>query len=183
MKKPDPIHPWNSTSEQVLRMRSFVLIKFGAALVVGVVGLGACGQPTAESCPRAIGTFTGQYSFISGTCEPSFQGRELQLEKDDPGNTVRKVNNLSDSVTTEINLIGCTIGVKQEITDTAGVKKISDINGDLNVEDASALSGEIARTEYMPDGTTVRCTAQYNATYTLDGAVIGTAAQHALSSP
>jgi hypothetical protein len=93
------------------------------------------------------------------------------------------MNYLSDSVTTEINLIGCTIAMTQQITVSQGTKKISELSGELDVEDASALSGMVTRTEYMPDGTTVRCTGNYNATYTLDSAPLGGAAQHALSAP
>jgi hypothetical protein len=74
--------------------------------------------------------------------------------------------------------------VKQDITDASGNKKMSEISGELNVEDETALSGEILRTEYMPDGATVRCSGYYNATYTLDGAgassLVGGAAQTAL---
>jgi hypothetical protein len=163
-------------------MRSFVSnVVVGSATLLCLVSLG-CGLPVAEGCPRATGVFQGTYSYLSGSCEPSFKGRALQLQADDPGNTVRTVNNLSDSVTTEINLIGCTIGMKQEITDMIGNRKISALAGDLMVEDESALSGRITRTEYMPDGATVRCTGQYNATYTRDGAVLGAAAEHALMS-
>jgi hypothetical protein len=182
-KKGDPFNGGKSTSEQVLTMRSFSSIMMGAAVLgLGFVAAAGCGQSTVTGCPRAVGVFHGQYSYITGTCEPQFQGRTLTLDKDDPGNTVRKVNNLSDSVTTEINLIGCTIGMTQQITDTGGTKKISEVSGDLDVEDASALSGQILRTEYMPDGTTIRCSGRYNATYSLETAPVGGAAQHALTA-
>jgi hypothetical protein len=159
-------------------MRSFVLNVVGAALLG--LGWAGCGQPTATHCPRATGIFYGQYSYLTGTCDPSFQGRALLLDKDDPGNTTRKVNSLSDSVETETTLIGCTIAMRQEITDPEGLRKISEVHGDLTVEDDATLYGELTRTEYMPDGTTVRCTGQYDAYYTLDGAVIGSAAESAL---
>jgi hypothetical protein len=166
-------------------MRSIRLIKVGAAILglgLGVAAAG-CGQETVSGCPRAVGVFHGQYSYVGGTCEPQYQARTLSLGKDDPTNTTTTTNYLSDSVTTEINLIGCTIDMKQQITDSMGTKKISELRGELAVEDASALSGPITRTEYMPDGTTVRCTGQYDATYSLDSAPLGGAAQHALSSP
>jgi hypothetical protein len=159
-------------------MRSFVLIAIGAALLG--LGSASCGQGAAESCPRALGVFHGQYSYITGTCEPAFTGRPLVMEKNDLSNTVKKTSNLSDSVTTEINLIGCTIGMKQEITDLVGSKKISEVSGDLEVEDASALSGRVLRVEYMDDGTTIRCSGQYNAFYSVDSAQLGGAAQTAL---
>jgi hypothetical protein len=163
-------------------MRSFCSIMIGAAaLGLGFVAAG-CGQSTAQGCPRAVGVFHGQYSYINGTCEPQFTGRALTLDKSDPGTTFRKDSSLSDSTNTEITLIGCTIGMKQEITDTAGNKRISEVMGDLDVEDATALSGEVTRTEFMPDGTTIRCTGNYNATYTLDSAPVGGAVQHALTA-
>jgi len=160
-------------------MRTFDFTIICAALL-GLWSTG-CGVPVATECPRAIGVFHGRYTYMTGTCEPALQGRALLLESDDPGNTVRKVNNLSDVVTTEINLIGCTIGMKQDITDTLGTHKIQSLMGDLSVHDGTALSGQIYRTEYMPDGSTVRCTGTYDATYTRDGAVLGGAAEHALS--
>jgi hypothetical protein len=159
-------------------MRSIGLITVGA--IVGLSALG-CGSPTAEGCPRAIGVFHGSYTYLDGNCGASLEGRALLLEKDDPGNTVRKVNNLSDSVITEINLIGCSIGMKQEII-SAAMLKLSDLQGDLEVEDESALSGVVEHHEYMPDGSTVRCTGHYNATYTLDNTILGGAAEHALGA-
>ncbi|HEY2734419.1 MAG TPA: hypothetical protein VGI70_10565, partial [Polyangiales bacterium] len=113
-------------------MRSFRLIMAGAALLcLDAVG---CGQPTATGCPRAIGSFHGAYTYINGSCEPTFEGRTLLLTKDAPGSSVSTENNLADSVTTEINLIGCTIGVKQDISDVTSMKKMSEISGELNVE-------------------------------------------------
>jgi hypothetical protein len=160
-------------------MRIFDSLIIGAALM-GLWSMG-CGVPTAQECPRAIGVFHGRYSYVTGTCEPALKGRALLLESDDPGNTVRKVNNLSDVVITEINLIGCTIGMKQDITDTQGMRKITSLAGELTVHDGSELTGQISRMEYMPDGSTVRCNGTYNATYTRDEAVLGGAAERALS--
>jgi hypothetical protein len=163
-------------------MRSIRLNTVGAAILgLGLVAAG-CGQSTVSGCPRAVGVFHGQYSYINGTCEPQYQARTLSLGKDDPTNTTTTMNYLSDSVTTEINLIGCTIAMNQQITASQGTKKISELSGELDVEDSSALSGAVTRTEYMPDGTTVRCMGQYNATYTLDSAPLGGAAQHALTA-
>lgn len=162
-------------------MRSFFSIMTGAA-VLSLISTG-CGQEVATGCPRAIGTFHAQYSYLSGSCEQTFQGRALLLEKSDLDTTTKRVISLSDSVTTEINLIGCTIGIKQQITDVEGARLISAIAGDLEVEDGTALSGQITRTEYMDDGKTVRCSGQYNAYYSLDDVMIGGAAQNALGSP
>jgi hypothetical protein len=52
--------------------------------------------------------------------------------------------------------------------------------GDLQVSQDDSLSGQIARTEYMPDGTTVRCAGLYDATYTREGTALGGAVTHAL---
>jgi hypothetical protein len=168
------------------RMRSFGSMLIGAA--VFSLGLtSGCGQPTATGCPRAIGTFTGTYTFISGTCEPTFQARSLDLQEDAAGDTTNTTKTLSDAVTTEINLSGCTIGMTQMVTDPDGTHLISQVRGQLAVEDESALAGMMSRTDYMPDGVAIRCTAQYNATYTLDGTAatttLGAAAQHALENP
>jgi hypothetical protein len=166
-------------------MRSIRLIKVGAAILgLGFgVAVAGCGQDVVTGCPRAVGVFQAQYSYMNGTCEPQYQARPLSLGKDDPINTTTTTNYLSGSVTTEIDLIGCTIAMKQQIMDSEGTKKVAELSGNLSVEDASALSGAITRTEYMPDGTTVRCMGQYNATYSLDQAPLGGAAEHALSSP
>ena len=162
-------------------MRSFVSIVSGTVMLCLVSA--SCGREVAEGCPRAIGVFHGQYSYLSGSCGPTFQGRPINIESTDTGEVMKTTNSLSDSVTTRINLVGCTIGMRQEISDMQGMRLVSAIAGDLDVEDSTALSGQITRIEYMADGTTVRCTGQYNAYYSLDDVMIGGAAQTALGGP
>ena len=162
-------------------MRSFDFIKIGTA-VAGLIGALGCGQPVTGQCSRAIGVYHGRYSFVSGTCEPTLQGRALVLEQGDLTNTLKKTITLSDVVTQETNLIGCTIGVTQQITDNSvAMRMISTLKGDLQVSEDESLSGTMLRTEYMPDGSTIRCMGLYNALYTRDGAVIGSAAERALA--
>jgi hypothetical protein len=71
--------------------------------------------------------------------------------------------------------------MRQNITEPGpSARLISTLKGDLQVAEDESLSGQIARTEYMADGSTVRCAGLYDATYTRDGAVLGGAVQHAL---
>jgi hypothetical protein len=105
--------------------------------------------------------------------------------------TVRK--SLSDTVTTEVNLIGCTIAVEQSITDAKDERMIAHIKGNLAVEDASALSGRLSYQEFLPDGTTQACSSEVEVNYVQQGTTaagtfvndgtIGAAAQAALASP
>ena len=161
-------------------MRSFDFIMIGATLLI--LSTAGCGQTTPPTCSRTIGVYTGRYQFIGGTCEATLKGRPLIFKQDDQSNTVTQMGSLSDVVTTEINFIGCTIGMKQDITDTGRQKMISSIRGQLSVGEDDSLSGEVFRTEYMPDGSTIRCMGAYNAVYTRDGGTLGSAAEHALGS-
>jgi hypothetical protein len=163
-------------------MRSFCKLFVGAALLAGS-GSAACGQPVEGACKRPIGTFHGTYTIMDGNCT-AFAGRDLTLEKEDLSNTEKALTTLSDKVTTEVTLIGCTIGVIQKISDPAGTVLFSVLDGNLNVLDGdSALEGTMQYTEYMPDGVTKRCVSNVDAMYTLAGGPIGAAAQTALQSP
>jgi hypothetical protein len=138
-------------------------------------------------CPRPIGQFHASYNLLNGNCTSAI-ARDLTLSQDDQQSTSSTSSNLSEAVTTEVNLIGCTIGVKQRITDPMGTKLIADLDGELTVQDESALVGTMNYVQYMPDGVTKQCTSQVNASYTLNGATqaasaIGAAAQHAVSTP
>jgi hypothetical protein len=172
-------------------MRSFCFYGLSGTLVVGLIAMfgvhsTGCVQGQGQ-CPRPIGAFHGTYSIMNGNCT-STVARDLMLSRDDQQNTVGTVKTLSDAVTTEVNLVGCTIGVKQRITDPEGTRLISDIEGELTVQDESALVGTMNYVQYMPDGVTQQCRSQVAANYTLNGGMqtaspIGSAAQHALSTP
>jgi hypothetical protein len=161
------------------RLRRYVVV--AGAVLMSALGAGcALGE---GQCPRPIGAYRGTYTVLNGNCAEAM-GRDIDFSKDDQLSTVKTNNTLSDSVTTEINLVGCTIGVSQSVSDASGVHMISSLNGDLNVEDEAALSGQLNYAEYMPDGTTQRCTSQVAASYTLQGTgALGAAAQHALATP
>jgi hypothetical protein len=164
-------------SEQVERMQSFRFHVAGFALIG--VGLLGCTQ-NAGMCQRPTGSFHPTYSVVAGNCT-QFAGRDLNLNADDQLSTVSTVNSLADSVTTEVNLVGCTVGFKQRVMDSMGVRLVSRLEGELNVEDESALSGQLSYMEYMPDGATERCRSQVEVSYThMNSNALGTAAQRAL---
>jgi hypothetical protein len=172
-------------------MRSFCFYGLSGTLAVGLIAMlsthsAGCVQGQGQ-CPRPIGAFHGTYSIMNGNCT-STVARDLTLSRDDQQNTVGTVKTLSDAVTTEVNLVGCTIGVKQRITDPDGTRLISDLEGELTVQDGSALVGTMNYVQYMADGVTQQCRSQVAANYTLAGATqaassIGAAAQHAISTP
>jgi len=142
-----------------------------------------CGVPVEGSCKRPVGNFHGAYTIADGNCGP-FAGRDLLIGAEDPGSTTRDLKTLSDKVTTEVTLIGCSINLAQKITDPEGITTYSELSGVLNVlDDESALEGVMSYTEYMPDGLTQRCRSTVNALYTLSGGTIGAAAQIAQQHP
>jgi hypothetical protein len=147
-------------------MRSFLLNVVGAA-ILGASAAG-CGQPVEDACPRAIGTFQGTYTVVNGNCA-QLNGRPLMLNKEDVGNTTSDWSTLSDKTTTEVTLVGCMIGVTQRVTDPAGIRVFSQLQGELMVEDASALSGLMSYSEFAPDGATLSCQSEVQADYRLAG--------------
>lgn len=172
-------------------MRSFCFYGLGGTVLGGLIAMlsmhsSGCVQGQGQ-CPRPIGQFHATYNVLNGNCTSTI-ARDLTLSKDDQQNTVGTNKTLSEAVTTEVNLVGCTIGVKQRITDPEGTKLIADLDGELTVQDESALVGTMNYIQYMPDGMTQQCHSEVSASYTLGGAsqastAIGAAAQHALSTP
>jgi hypothetical protein len=153
----------------------------GALCVLSSTALSGCVQGNGQ-CKKPVGAYHAAFQVMDGNCTPPLS-RDLTLEADADQNTRITTTTLSDSVTTEINLIGCTIGVKQQITDTMGLVLKSRLEGELQVmgESASELEGTLAYKEYMPDGATVRCASNVNASFTLSSsAPLGAAAAHAL---
>jgi hypothetical protein len=160
-------------------MRSFLLNVVGAA-ILGASAAG-CGQAVEDACPRAVGTFQGTYTVVNGNCG-HLVGKPLDLAQEDLGNTERALTTLSDKTTTEVTLIGCMIGVTQRVTDPDGIRLISQLQGDLMVEDASALSGLMSYSEFAADGATPLCQSEVQADYRLASTgSLGAAANTALS--
>ena len=120
------------------------------ALMSGVFG---CQDEVAAPCPNVAGVYLASYQRLDGSCE-AFLGNTLKVAADDKGIVTKVENRLSDTVTTEVIFKGCTINVKQSVS--ADGVMVSEIAGDLQIEDASAMAGMMTRTEYMPDGA-VRC--------------------------
>jgi hypothetical protein len=123
--------------------------------------------------------FLASYQWLDGACG-SFQGNTFKVQSDDKGTVTRVENRLSDTLTTQVILKGCTIAVKQSV-EMMGTK-LSEIEGDLHVQDKNALSGMMTRIEYMPDGA-IRCHAVYDARYTRQDVIVGGAVQHADLTP
>jgi hypothetical protein len=88
---------------------------------------------------------------------------------------------LADVVITETLLKGCELRVGQRVTGEGAVSGRAQtrtaIAGTLGVVDETNLSGTIERTDFMEDGQTVRCSAQYDAWYTRDDLLLGAAAR------
>ena len=144
-------------------------------LTLAVLGVSGCKDASADSCPNVQGVFLASYQMLAGSCG-TFEGNALSLAKDEHGMVTKVENRLSDSVTTEVIFKGCTLSVKQSV-DAMGAR-MSEISGDLDVEDSSQLSGMMTRTEYMPDGA-IKCNGVYDAHYTRQDVVVGGAVQHA----
>ena len=152
----------------------------GALSLAGT--LVGCEAPVQGTCPKPIGIYRAEYSMLSGTCQGGYEPFALHFEKDDPPNTVRNETRLADVVITETILKGCELKVNQRVTGEGAANSgmastRSAIAGTLGVVDETNLSGTIVRTDFMPDGLSVRCSAEYNAWYTKDNLLLGAAAR------
>ncbi|HKU40945.1 MAG TPA: hypothetical protein VJR89_22440 [Polyangiales bacterium] len=135
----------------------------------------------AGSCPKPLGTYKPEYRMLSGTCAPGYGAFDLQFEADDPPSTSRTTKRLADVVITETLVKGCELRVQQRVTGEGAVAgqslTRSAIAGTLGVLSENQLNGTIERTDFMDDGQTVRCSAQYEAWYTRDDLLLGAAAR------
>lgn len=169
-------------------MRSF---RFSVVLVVALCALfGGC---TANGqCPRPVGKYVGNYTPVSGNCT-DIKTRALNFENGKELSNIATDMSLSDSVTTEVNLIGCTITVEQMVANAQDMP-IAHIAGNLDVEDENALTGTLAYQEFLPDGVTQACASEVQVSYIRQGpasgvqangqlVTFGAAAQAALEQP
>jgi hypothetical protein len=108
-------------------------------------------------------------------------GRNLSFASDDAVNTTKTMNSTGGFTSTEVDRLGCTLEVKQDVLE-AGVT--STLVGELSVDDDASLSGQLMYLELMPDGKTERCRSQVAATFSReDNVTIGAATQHATAAP
>jgi hypothetical protein len=151
----------------------------GALSLAG--NLVGCNTPLQGNCPKPAGLYRAQYSLIAGTCTGGYEPFALVFSRDDPPNTTRTEQRLADVVITEVTLKGCELKVGQRVTGEGAVsgraQTRSAIAGTLGVVDDTNLSGTIERTDFMEDGQTVRCSAQYDAWYSRDDLLLGAAAR------
>lgn len=151
----------------------------GALLLAG--NLLGCNAPVQSNCPKPVGVYKAQYSLLSGSCSNAYQPFTLRFERDDPASVTRTETRLADVVITETLLKGCELHVGQRVTGEGAGSGTSNtrsaIAGTLGVVDDTNLAGTIERTDFMEDGTTVRCSSQYDAWYTRDDLLLGAAAR------
>jgi hypothetical protein len=164
--------------------------------VVQLVALGAMFSGCTESgqCPRPLGAFAGTYRPVSGNCT-SVKSRDIVFSNDPEQSVQTITQTLSDSVTTEVNLIGCTIAVEQSIQTPQTKLMIAHLEGDLSVVDSRALSGRLTYQEFLADGMTQSCWSEVEVSYVQQNVggtlsapgggqtTIGAAAEAALASP
>ena len=162
-----------------MRNLRFSLMCGGLSLLAGTF-LG-CNEAVQGSCPKPIGTFQAEYSMLSGTCQPGYEAFPLTFAADNATNTTQTTTRLADVIVTETTLRGCELSVTQRVTGegsaTSRATVRSAIAGELGVVNKDALSGTVIRTDFMEDGVTVRCSAQYEAWYTKDSLLLGAAAR------
>lgn len=161
-------------------MRSFCIQLVGA-VVSGVLAAG-CAQGGGQ-CSRPVGAYKAAFTPVSGNCT-QFMSRDITFEATDEDVSILRMKTFGDLTVTEVNLIGCTVAVKQEISDPMGAKLIATLKGDLDVQDDTALVGRFDYREFMPDGTTQRCASYVDVSYTqMNGGTLGAAAQAVLTQP
>lgn len=161
-----------------MRNLRYVYVCGALSLAGTLVG---CNAPLQGNCPKPAGLYTAQYSLIAGTCTGTYQPFPLLIKSDDSVNTITTEQRLADVVITEVTLMGCELQVGQRVTGEGAVsgktQTRSAIAGTLGVVDNTNLSGTIERTDFMEDGQTVRCSAQYDAWYSVDDLLLGAAAR------
>lgn len=174
-------------------MRSFRFSVVKVAAFGSLITLASSFNGCADNggvCPRPVGSFTGNFTPVSGNCT-SVNSRDLFFDEDESTSMI--VNTLSDSVMTEVDLIGCTVAVSQSISSAKEQTLKARLKGNLAVEDARALSGRLTYQEFLPDGMTQSCVSEVEVNFVQQGAVAGTvpggtvtfgaAAEAALQSP
>jgi hypothetical protein len=140
-----------------------------------------------------LGAFKGTYQPVSGNCT-SIKSRDIVFSNDPEQSVQTITQTLSDTVMTEVNLIGCTIAVEQSIQTPQTKLMIAHLEGDLAVVDSKALSGRLTYQEFLADGMTQACWSEVEVSYVqqnVGGSVvqggtattIGAAAEAALASP
>jgi hypothetical protein len=161
-----------------MRNLRFFLACSGLLLAGNSLG---CNGELPANCPKPLGVYKGQYSMIAGTCSPNYEPFSLKFQVDDKTNTSYTEKRLADVVITDILLKGCELKVGQRVTGEGAASGTtqtrSAIAGTLGVIDENQLNGTIERTDFMEDGQTVRCSAQYEAWYTRDDLLLGAAAR------
>ena len=155
------------------------LCLFFGSVVLLLAGLG-CKDASLRACPKVTGIFEASYQRLEGSCQPMFQANTLTMESTTKDMVTKIENRLSNSITTEVTLKGCAVGLKQSVSEDGHTT--SQIAGDLDVQTASSLSGMITRTEYMTDGS-ISCNGVYEATYTRQDVVLGAATERAQTAP
>lgn len=149
-------------------MRSF---RFSVVYVVALSALFA-GCTANGQCPRPVGKFVGSYTPVNGNCT-NIKSRNINFDADKELSSIATDKSLSDSVTTEVNLIGCTVTVEQSIQDAEETRMIAHIAGNLDVDAENALSGTLAYQEFLPDGTTQACFSEVQVNYVKQGTAGG----------
>ena len=162
-------------------MRSFCIQLVGS-VVCGVLAV-SCAQGGGQ-CTRPVGAYKAAFTPVSGNCT-QFMSREILFEATDEDVSISRMKTFGDLTVTEVNLIGCTVAVKQEISDPMGAKLIATLKGDYaearRIND-TALIGRFDYREFMPDGTTQRCASYVDVSCTqMNGGTLGAAAQAVLT--
>jgi len=161
-------------------MRNLRFFLACSALLLAGNSLG-CNAELQGNCPKPLGVYKAEYSLIAGTCSPNYQPFNLKFESDDRSSTSYTEKRLADVVITDILLKGCELRVGQRVTGEGAASGVtqtrSAIAGTLGVINEATLNGTVERIDFMEDGQTVRCSAQYEAWYTRDDLLLGAAAR------
>jgi hypothetical protein len=125
-----------------------------AALLVLVT---ACNAQGDEDCDKVQGRYRAIYTAIGGSCG-AFSAYHYPLESSGASSYTRIENFLGTTVSTDVTLRGCQVSLTQQATDKAGASAILD--GEMQVESADELDGEMSRREIDATGKTT-CQSTY----------------------
>ena len=117
-----------------------------------------------ETCECEDGRYSAIYTEVEGSCETvDFYLIPIEYQYSHTEQWSLQEISFDNTLTTEIIYQGCVLGIRQEVERNDAL--ISSIQGEVEIESRTRLSGRVFRTEFNQD-LTLRCDGIYDVTLT-----------------